>query len=140
MREALASYGALADLPARTAFVHTLRSVVEPGGQRVDATHMLYLAEGRPTLIVWGAKDSIIPVSHVDGAQAAMPGSRAEIFEQAGHFPHQDEPARFATALLDFLATTEPVVGHRAVLRERLVRGVTRPGAQRAVRSEGAGT
>ena len=56
--------------PGRTAFVHTLRSVVEPGGQRVSATDRLYLAEGRPTLIVWGALDTVIPVSpRVRGAR-----------------------------------------------------------------------
>lgn len=126
VRESMTSYAALADLPARTAFVHTLRSVVEPGGQRVDATHMLYLGEGRPTLVVWGALDSIIPVSHAYAAHAAIPGSRLEIFEQARHFPHQDEPARFTAVLLDFLATTEPAVGDRALLRERLARGTAR--------------
>jgi hypothetical protein len=49
-----------------------------------------------------------------------MPGSRLEVFEQSRHFPHQDEPARFAAVLLDFLATTEPTVLDRAALRERL--------------------
>ncbi len=37
-----------------------------------------------------------------------MPGSRFELFERAGHFPHRDEPARFTQVLLDFLATTKP--------------------------------
>ena len=129
-REAFTSYAALADLPARTAFVHTLRSVVEPGGQRVDATNMLYLAEGRPTLIVWGSHDSIIPVSHAYAAEAAIPGSRLEVFERAGHFPHQDEPSRFAEVLLDFLATTEPATADRALLRERLARGGTAASAR----------
>jgi len=131
-REALASYSALADLPARAAFVHTLRSVVEPGGQRVDANHMLYLGEGRPTLVVWGTHDSIIPVSHAYAAHDAIPGSRLEIFEQSRHFPHQDEPVRFAEVLLDFLATTEPAVADRALLRERLARGTGSRGIRAA--------
>jgi hypothetical protein len=37
-----------------------------------------------------------------------MPGSRFELFEQAGHFPHCDEPARFTDLLLTFLASTAP--------------------------------
>ena len=121
--EAARSYASLADLPARSAFVHTLRSVVEPGGQRVDATDKLYLGEGRPTLLVWGALDTIIPVSHAYTAHAAIPGSRLEVFEQARHFPHQDEPERFTRALVDFLKTTEPVVGDRGLMRDRLARG-----------------
>ena len=118
--EALRGYATLAETPARSAFVHTVRSVVGPGGQRVSGRNMLYLAAERPTLLVWGALDTIIPVSHGVAAHAVMPGSRLEVFEQSRHFPHQDEPARFARVLLDFLATTEPTVLDRAALRARL--------------------
>jgi pimeloyl-ACP methyl ester carboxylesterase len=100
--------------------VHTLRSVVGPGGQRVSASDRLYLSEGRPALIVWGRRDTIIPVSHAYAAHAAMPDSRLEVFEQSRHFPHQDEPVRFAQVLLDFLHTTEPATLDRAGLRQRL--------------------
>ena len=118
--EALRGYASLADLPARTAFVHTLRSVIEPGGQRVSAADKLYLGQGRPTMLVWGALDTIIPVSHAYAAHAAVPGSELEIFEQAGHFPHQDEPDRFAQVVVNFLATTERAVTDREMLRARL--------------------
>lgn len=120
--EAFRGYASLSDLPARSAFVQTLRSVVGPGGQRVSGHDRLYLAEGRPTLIVWGALDTIIPVSHGYAAHAAIPGSRLEIFEQSGHFPHQDEPVRFAHALSDFLHTTEAVALDRATLRDLLAK------------------
>ena len=95
---------------ARRAFVHTLRTIVDVGGQRVSATDRLYLARHVPTLIVWGARDPVIPAKHGDAAHAAMPGSRFELFERAGHFPHRDEPERFTSVLLDFLATTSPAV------------------------------
>jgi pimeloyl-ACP methyl ester carboxylesterase len=100
--------------------VHTVRSVVGPGGQRVSGRNKLYLAAERPTLLVWGALDTIIPVDHAYSAHEAIAGSRLEVFEQSRHFPHQDEPARFAAVLLDFLATTTPVVLDRATLRARL--------------------
>ena len=122
VQEAARGYATLADLPTRTAFVHTLRSVIEPGGQRVSAHDRLYLGTGRPTLLVWGELDSIIPVSHAHAAHEAIPGSRLEVFEQARHFPHQDEPERFARVLLDFLTSTQPAVGDRTLLRERLAR------------------
>ena len=128
--EALRGYASLAETPARTAFVHTVRSVVGPGGQRVSGRNRLYLAAERPTLIVWGALDTIIPVAHARSAHDEMPGSRLEIFEQSSHFAHQDEPARFAAVLLDFLATTTPVVVDRATLRARLADGP--PGAATA--------
>jgi len=121
--EAARGYATLADTPARSAFVQTLRGVVGPGGQRVSGNDRLYLAEGRPVLIVWGAQDTVIPAAHAHTAHAAIPGSRLEIFERSGHFPHQDEPIRFARALLDFLHTTKPTVLDRATLRDLLANG-----------------
>ncbi|HET7660571.1 MAG TPA: alpha/beta fold hydrolase [Oryzihumus sp.] len=123
MVEAARGYASLADLPARSAFVHTLRSVVGPGGQRVSATDRLYLAQGRPTLIVWGAGDALIPVAHARAAHAALPGSTLEIFEKSGHFPHQDEPARFARTVVDFLQTTEASALDRAAWRALIAAG-----------------
>ncbi len=37
-----------------------------------------------------------------------MPGSRLEVFDGAGHFPHHHDTARFRAVLGDFLATTHP--------------------------------
>jgi pimeloyl-ACP methyl ester carboxylesterase len=118
--EVARGYASLADSPARDAFVKTLRSVVEPGGQRVDASDRLYLAAGRPTLIVWGALDTVIPVAHAYTAHQVIPGSELEVFEQSRHFPHMDEPARFSRVVRRFLESTEPAPLNRALLRERL--------------------
>jgi pimeloyl-ACP methyl ester carboxylesterase len=93
---------------SRQAFLHTVRAVIEPGGQRVSATSRLGLAAMLPTLIVWGERDSIIPVEHGAAAHAAMPSSRFEVFDRAGHMPHDDDPYRFAKVLIDFCDTTEP--------------------------------
>ena len=120
MVELARGYATLADSPARSAFVHTLRSVVEPGGQKVNASDRLYLSEGRPTLIVWGALDTVIPVAHAHHAHATIPGSLLEIFEQSEHFPHMDEPNRFARVLLSFLDTSRPIPIDRAMLRDRM--------------------
>ena len=120
--EVARGYSSLAESPTRAAFVHTLRSVVEPGGQRVTAVDRLYLSEGRPTLIVWGARDTVIPVAHAFHAHEVIPGSRLEIFEQSEHFPHMDEPNRFVRVLLDFLGSTEPMRLDRATTRERVAR------------------
>jgi pimeloyl-ACP methyl ester carboxylesterase len=121
MVELARGYASLSDSPNRKAFVHTLRSVVEPGGQRVHAGDRHYLAEGRPTLIIWGAGDPVIPVSHAYTAHADLPGSRLEVFEQSHHFPHMDEPDRFARALLHFLDTTQPLPFDRAELKDRMI-------------------
>jgi pimeloyl-ACP methyl ester carboxylesterase len=102
------SYGSLADPETRAAFLHTLRSVVDQSGQRVSATNRLYLASRVPTMIVWGDSDHIIPVQQGYEAHEMIPGSRLEIFEGAGHFPHCEEPERFVKVLTDFMNTTAP--------------------------------
>ncbi len=101
-------HASLEDPEARAAFVHTLRTIVDPMGQRVNASDRLYLAENVPFLLVWGEQDRIIPVEHGLEAHELVPSSRLEIFEQAGHFPHLDEPQRFLDVLLDFIDSTEP--------------------------------
>lgn len=102
------SYTSLIDAATREAFLHTLKSVVDLRGQRVSARDRLYLASAMPTLIVWGDRDPIIPVSHAHRTHEDIPGSRLEIFEGAGHYPHCEDPRRFASVLSDFLASTEP--------------------------------
>ncbi|MGH2793891.1 MAG: alpha/beta fold hydrolase [Actinomycetota bacterium] len=114
------SYSSLSDPETRTAFLHTLRSVIDVGGQRVSALDRLYLAAEVPTLIVWGDRDPFIPVAHGRDAKEAMPGSRLEIFEGSGHFPHRDSPDRFAGLLTEFIAGTEPASISVEGIRERL--------------------
>jgi len=115
------AYSSLMESENRRAFARTLGGVVDPGGQSVTAMDRLYLAARMPTLIVWGDRDNIIPVSHAHAAHAAIPSSRLEIIEGAGHFPHVEEPVRFAQILADFMRTTEPSVFTPAELRELLL-------------------
>ena len=106
MAELARGHASLEDPEARAAFIHTLRTIVDPLGQRVNATDRLYLADSIPFLIVWGERDPIIPVEHGLSAHALVPSSRLELFEGAGHFPHLDQPERFADLLTDFIAST----------------------------------
>jgi pimeloyl-ACP methyl ester carboxylesterase len=100
-------FASLDNAGSRQAFLHTVRAVIDPGGQRVSAQDRLALAALMPTLIVWGERDSIIPVSHGEAAHAAMPGSRLEVFPDAGHMPHDDDPERFAAAVSEFCDDTD---------------------------------
>jgi pimeloyl-ACP methyl ester carboxylesterase len=102
------SYTSLADAESRQAFFRTLRDVIDFSGQAVSALSRLYRAAHLPTLIVWGAEDSFIPVSHAIAAHEAIPGSRLEIFEGVGHYPHCEAPERFVVVLVDFIASTKP--------------------------------
>ncbi len=106
--QAWRSYSSLAEGDARRAFFRTLQSVIDPGGQCVSATDRLYLASHVPTMIVWGRDDKLIPVSHAFAAHGAIEGSRLEIFDDVGHFPHCEAPERFVDVLLDFIDTSTP--------------------------------
>jgi len=106
--EVARGYASLTDPDRRAAFLATLRSVVGTGGQRVHAGDRLYLAEGMPVLIIWGARDSMIPVHHGETAHEAITGSRLEIFEGVGHLPQLEAPGRFIAVLERFIAENEP--------------------------------
>ena len=108
LEEMWRGFCSLADADARQAFVHTVRTIIDVGGQRVSAADRLYLAAEVPVMLIWGEQDSMIPVAHARPAHEVIPGSRLAIFPGAGHFPHRDDPRRFVEVLLDFMRSTEP--------------------------------
>jgi len=99
-----------------------LRSGVDWQGQVITMLDRAYLAEGVPTLIVWGRHDAIIPLGHGRQAHAALPGSQFEVFDEAGHFPHHTDPARFVEVLQEFVERTTPAQLDREDWRVRLLR------------------
>lgn len=107
-QEVWRSYASLADDRSRRAFFRGLREVIDFSGQAVSALRRLYRAAHLPTLIVWGAQDPFIPVRHGLAAHKAIPGSRLEIFDGVGHYPHCEAPERFVAVLVDFIAATRP--------------------------------
>jgi pimeloyl-ACP methyl ester carboxylesterase len=100
------AYVSLTEGQNRDAFIKTLRSVIDLNGQSVSAHDRLYLARHMPTLIMWGERDQIIPVSHAYDAHEAMAGSRLEIFPESGHFLHTEEPDRFIHLVREFVGAT----------------------------------
>ncbi len=108
LSEVWRSYTSLTDRHGQMAFVQTIRSVIDVGGQRVSAHDRLYLASAVPTMIVWGDRDRIIPVAHAYRAAEAIPTARLEILEGAGHFLPWRDADRFLAVLEDFLKSTTP--------------------------------
>jgi len=133
IREVWRSYCSLFDADARQAFIHTVRTAIDIGGQRATALDRLYLASQLPTLIVWGEEDRMIPVAHAYAAHEMVHGSRLAVFPGAGHFPYLDAPLHFVSTLVDFVQTTSP-----AHLDTRLFAEIVRTqGAQGAQRPSG---
>lgn len=56
-----------------------------------------------PTLIVWGARDTLCSRSDQDALVAAIAGARLVVYESAGHGLHWEEPERFAVDLVGFV-------------------------------------
>lgn len=79
------------------AFTETLQAVI-----RCDIRERLPGIEA-PTLVVWGESDRIIPVRAGRSLHRRIPGSRLETFEQTGHLPQLERPARFNALVENFL-------------------------------------
>lgn len=98
----------LATRSNRRAVLSLIRGVIGSAGQRVSAADRLHITAHLPVLVMWGERDSIIPVGHARRAERMMPGARVEYFPNSGHFPHLDDPKAFAELVHDFLDTTKP--------------------------------
>jgi pimeloyl-ACP methyl ester carboxylesterase len=98
----------LDDPETRSSFLATIHAVIDVGGQGINATDRLHLADGLATMIVWGEHDRMIPSAHGSAAAELIPGCRFELVPGAGHYPHEDDPDLFAGVVTDFMATTQP--------------------------------
>jgi pimeloyl-ACP methyl ester carboxylesterase len=56
-----------------------------------------------PTLVLWGARDQLIPVSHARRLAADIPGARLVVWDDLGHVPQEEDPARSVAAFKAFL-------------------------------------
>ena len=104
----------MADAETRTAFVHTLRSVVDVAGQRVSAADRLYLAAEMPTLIIWGDHDHIIPVEQGQRDPRRDPGQPARDLRRHRALPALRAPRPVLQGARGFHEHDRPVddLGH----------------------------
>lgn len=61
-----------------------------------------------PTLILWGAKDQLIPLELGRRFAADIAGSRLVVFENLGHVPQEEDPAATVAEVQRWLAKDEP--------------------------------
>jgi pimeloyl-ACP methyl ester carboxylesterase len=61
----------------------------------------------KPTLIVWGREDRLIPLNFAERFHKEITGSRLEVIDNCGHMPHVECPKEFVTAVLEFLRDTK---------------------------------
>jgi pimeloyl-ACP methyl ester carboxylesterase len=76
---------------------------------------------GVPTLIVWGEKDSIIPVQDAQEFERLIPDSRKIVMQDTGHVSMAERPETFNDLMMEFLAERgkaaagAPVEGESAI-------------------------
>lgn len=58
----------------------------------------------KPTLVVWGMKDSAFRPRQLDRWMAALPQATVVRLDNAGHWPHEEEPEAVLRAIESFLA------------------------------------
>ena len=59
-----------------------------------------------PILIIWGRHDKGLPLERGQEMHRILRGSRLEIFEQAGHCPHDEQSQKFNQLAVDFLSSS----------------------------------
>ncbi|MGE0329094.1 MAG: alpha/beta fold hydrolase [Ramlibacter sp.] len=57
-----------------------------------------------PTLILWGGRDQLIPPDSAQRFARDIAGSRLVMFDDLGHVPHEEAPARTVAPVVEFLA------------------------------------
>ena len=89
----------------RRAFLATTRAVIDPGGQSVSAHDYLPDVDADPDPGRVGHQGPDDPgVARGIAPARRCPHCRVELFEGAGHFPHLDDPDRFAALVREFIA------------------------------------
>lgn len=82
----------------------TINSLIESIGRREDLLNDRIGEIKKPTLIIWGRNDGLIPVADAHTFNKGIAGSEILIFEQTGHLPQFEKAADFNKAVLAFLA------------------------------------
>jgi len=81
----------------------TLRAQVGLKGQREVLVDRLAQLE-RPTMVVWGTRDRVLPYSHAKEAFSRLPEGYLELISECGHLPQVEQPERFVSGLRRFLS------------------------------------
>lgn len=71
-----------------------------------------------PKWMVWGRHDGLVPVEHAVAFGRTHPDASVHVFEDCGHYPQIELPARFNRLLREWIAETAPRGGKPLPLRE----------------------
>lgn len=88
-----------------------LSSLATIRGVRTEWRRELFAAiarHPRPTLVMWGAKDRVLPPKHLDAVPHLIPHAITHTFPEVGHMPQIERPSAYLDVVRDFLASAVP--------------------------------
>lgn len=84
---------------------YTIQSLIESIARREDMLDGRLSAIKRPTLIIWGRQDGLMPLAQYgERFKREIVGSELIVLDECGHVPVAEKAAEFNAALLKFLA------------------------------------
>lgn len=91
----------------RATFVGTLLTLGAPVAGSFPGWRRALLAAvaqvGKPIMVVWGDRDTVLPVGHFHAAVAALPNARSHLFPNTGHMPQIERVEEFTAVARDFV-------------------------------------
>lgn len=82
---------------------YTIKSMIESIIRGEDFLDNRLQAIRKPTLIIWGRQDGLMPLADGERFKREIPNSRLIVMEQCGHVPNIEKVTEFNAAVLRFL-------------------------------------
>ncbi len=95
-------YSSLNRAPGHRATLTRLIARQGPYASR-DALAMI----DKPTLVLWGREDNVVPVRNAEKFKAAIPQAELVIYDQVGHLPHEEVAETTIQDMREFMLTVE---------------------------------
>jgi pimeloyl-ACP methyl ester carboxylesterase len=83
---------------------YTINSLIESIKRKEDFLDTRLGEIKKPTLIIWGKQDGLIPVADAEKFNKGIANSELVIFDGAGHIPQVEKAVDFNKKVLDFLS------------------------------------
>jgi pimeloyl-ACP methyl ester carboxylesterase len=83
---------------------YTINSITESIIRGEDFLDDVVKTIKRPTLLIWGRQDGLVPLTDGERLNKDIAGSKIVVFDQCGHVPNLEKPGEFNAALLKFLS------------------------------------
>ena len=92
------------DRTARVLVLHALaKALLDSRAHYQSLLDRIGQLRRKPVLIIWGMKDSAFQPYQLERWQQLLPEAGVVRIEGAGHWPHEEEPARVVDAILQFM-------------------------------------